>query len=265
MKISNEAPRKKSLKKVVGLGLLGLVSWGGFMVAGLPAALVYQYAPIPDSVSMAGLSGSLWKGRAESVVVDGIRLPGVEWQITPWSLAAKTVVADVSLGTLQDPLSARGLIEVSQSGVRMENLSAEASVPWVMQHFGGYPADLVEVTGVVGLEVDSAEFSLRGCTVLAGDLALERSSVYTPYGELPLGKANVKLNCEDGSLVADVRQSSPALSSEGRFTLNAGRRYQFIAELDPGEAMPEKLEKGLPLVARAEPDGGYSIRFSGRL
>jgi general secretion pathway protein N len=68
---------------------------GAYVAAGLAAFLVFLVAMVPASqvtrrlpsgVSLDGVSGTIWSGRARTVAVEGTSLGALQWSCRPWRL-----------------------------------------------------------------------------------------------------------------------------------------------------------------------------------
>lgn len=257
------SPSAKPGRKGLALALTGFFSWLLFMLASLPAAVVYRYAPVPEFIRLSGLSGTFWQGRAEAVVVDGLLLPEVRWSINPLSFISQKLVADFTLGNLQTPLSAQGQLELTDTRVKLSNLQGDVEASWLQTRLGKAIPAPVSVSGVITLALEQGAFDANGCTRLTGQLGWQRGIISNPYGQLPLGQAQAVLDCRNGALQAEISQSSPALSLDGQLSLEPRGRYQFSARLKPGAQMPDPLRQGLPLFSQTGADGRYVLNWSG--
>ena len=62
----------------------GLAAFLVFLVARVPASQVARH--LPPGVALAGLSGTIWSGRAGTLTVEGRPLGSLEWSCRPWRL-----------------------------------------------------------------------------------------------------------------------------------------------------------------------------------
>ncbi|NIO14089.1 MAG: type II secretion system protein GspN, partial [Xanthomonadales bacterium] len=55
------------------------------LVALFPARIAYQWAAT-EGVSVSGIQGSVWRGRADALNAGGVYLRDVRWAARPWHL-----------------------------------------------------------------------------------------------------------------------------------------------------------------------------------
>ncbi|MCW7555979.1 type II secretion system protein N [Endozoicomonas gorgoniicola] len=253
------------IKKIVGLTFTGLLAWAFFLVVNLPAAFVYQMAPVPDNVSASNISGTLWSGQAGEVTVNNVTLTSVNWDIKPSALLGQAIEADITVGDLQSPVSAEATVRATTSEVSLTDTTVDVSAQWLQSRFPMPDFVAVDVLGNINLDVQAMSFTEEGCQNLNGLVALQRSRLNSPFGGVRLGDAGARLSCEAGTLTASVNQSSSDIATEGQFTLRPNMSFNLAATLTPGEELPDQMKQGLAFLGQPEGDNAYSLRFSGRL
>ena len=253
-------------KKNIGLIFAGLLAWAFFLVINLPAAFVYQMAPVPGNVAVSNIIGTIWSGQAGEATINGITLNDIHWDIQPASLLRQNLQADISLGDMQSPVSARGSVVASMSGIILNDTVIDVSAEWLQDMIPTPDFGVAGVTGNLNFDVQEMTLTRQGCQSLDGLLSLERSRLESPFGNIRLGKAHADLGCDRGQLTARVNQSSNDITTEGQFNLHPNRRFNLSATLKPGDEMPQQLRQGLDFIAEAKNnDDSYSINFSGKL
>lgn len=253
------------IKKILGLSLTGLLAWVFFLLVNLPAAFVYQMVPVPPNVSASNISGTVWSGQAGEVTVNNVTLTSINWDIRPSALLGRALEADITVGDLQSPVSAEATVRATTSEVSLTDTTVDVTAQWLQSQFPMPDFVIVDVLGNINLDVQTMNFTRQGCQNLDGLVALERSSLNSPFGDIRLGDAGARLNCEAGTLTASVNQSSSDISTEGQFTLRPNMSFNLAATLTPGEEMPSQLKQGLDFLGQPEGDDSYSLSFSGRL
>ena len=254
-----------NIKKIIALSLTGLLAWAFFMVINLPAAFVYQLAPVPNNVAVNNITGTIWSGQAGEATINGIALNNINWDIQPAALLRQNLQADISLGDLQSPVSAQASVTASRSGVMVSDATIDVAAEWLQTMVPIPDFVIVDVTGNLNLNVRGMNLTQQGCQSLDGQLLLERSHLESPFGNIRLGDASADLSCNQGQLTAQVSQSSDDISTDGQLNLYPNQRFDISATLVPGDEMPEQLAQGLDFVAESNSDNSYSINLSGRL
>src|SRR5262245_27321988 len=62
----------------------GIAAFLVFLVAMVPASAIVSR--LPESVALAGVSGTIWSGQAAALAVQGRRLGALAWSCSPWRL-----------------------------------------------------------------------------------------------------------------------------------------------------------------------------------
>ncbi len=66
--------------------ILGVVIYLGFIIALFPASVAVKLAPLPNNISVSGVSGTIWSGKIETLSIQRRQLELVQWQLSPWGL-----------------------------------------------------------------------------------------------------------------------------------------------------------------------------------
>ena len=61
----------------------------------MPAIQVIGRVDLPKNVSISGVSGTLWTGKAQTIVVNGLPINNVNWELSPLALLIGKVSAHV--------------------------------------------------------------------------------------------------------------------------------------------------------------------------
>ena len=121
------------MKKVWPLLALGIGAFALFALVTLPAATVLSFFH-PPGVTLSGVSGTIWKGRAQAVRSGNLHVGSVEWDLNILPLFTGKLGADVKI-TRSDGF-AEGSIAVSGARVTVRGLNA--SLP-----LGALPPNIV--------------------------------------------------------------------------------------------------------------------------
>lgn len=81
--------------KILIKSLLGLIIFAGAFAYFTPASIIEKF--LPNNITTAGLSGTLWNGNVQNIVIDKIGLQNTKWSANPLSLLVGKVQADVSI------------------------------------------------------------------------------------------------------------------------------------------------------------------------
>ena len=90
------------MKSKFGWLVGGIVAFLIFAIAYMPAIQVIGRVDLPKNVSISGVSGTLWTGKAQTIVVNGLPINNVNWELSPLALLIGKVSAHVKAGNIRD-------------------------------------------------------------------------------------------------------------------------------------------------------------------
>lgn len=235
----------------------------GSAVAHIPASWVWQQIPAVQGLDVGGISGTLWQGRASQIRWQGKNFGRLQWDMHVLSLLAARLQFDVRFGQGSDMnLTGRGLVGYSSQGAFAENLLVSLPAREVMRNV---PMALpLTVAGNLELTVRDYQFAAPYCAELNGALAWSAANVGSPMGGVNPGPVLADLRCDQGKVLADIRQSSTEVSSEFALSLEPGNRYTLNGWFKPGAEFSPQLGQQLKWLGNPDPKGQYKITYSGR-
>ncbi|MDO6707485.1 type II secretion system protein N [Photobacterium sp. 1_MG-2023] len=230
----------------------------------LPASWLWQFVPSPPGLTVTGIKGTLWDGNASQARWQQWDLGEVGWEMSPWKLLTGHVLLDVTLGR-GSPLDYRGkgLLGVNFDGPYAKDFSLHLSAQQVSQLMP-LPVPLT-LGGSFELQLSEYRFAPPYCETLDGQLIWHGASIGTPLGEIDPDTANAMLSCNDGQLMATIKQESSQVTSEWQASLSPNQTYHLNGWFKPGAELPGGLRDQLKWVGNPDADGRYPIRYSGRL
>lgn len=240
--------------------------WSALWVA-LLLALVVVYAParligwfVPASVSLEGLGGSLWQGRAARAAVavnDNVLMLGqLSWRLRPLSLLKLQPAADISSDWGQQTFTARVATDPGGALI-LQDVEASTDVGWVRNLIPLY------VEGRVRANFSTLIFRDQAVEAVAGRVVWEGAAWAARAGSLPLGTYVLDLEGEDGAIDGEVLTLNGGLAVAGDVALS-GRDYRIAITLNGPAMRDEGLQQATALFAI--PDGDkYRVDLSGSL
>jgi general secretion pathway protein N len=246
-----------------GLKLLpiGVAAYVLFLVVMAPASKVIPHVQSQlEGVRLAGISGTLWSGRALQVSVPPVQLTQVGWGLKPLGLLLGSVVFELDGqlgGRAVSARASRGLF----SGPSLADVNG--SVPAIdLMYWAGMRA--VELDGVIDFSLDEVEFSGGRLPAVAGRLVWKPAMVMSPI-ELNLGLAELTTAIEsDGLTRGQLIANGGALTLQGEMTLQSDGNYQLIGDVKKTGAVPQAVEKFLSTFAE-QGNEGYRLEWSDRI
>ncbi len=258
--------KQRKIGRIALLSTIGLVSYSGFLIANMPAEKLWQYLPTDQlPVQPTGISGTPWKGSAESIMLTVSRkplvLPSIRWQIDSTALFRGELKVAVELGNAASPIEGEGIVTLDQQTLTLENLELDTTAQWLVSATGGKVPG--ELSGNVFLQLDELVLNNSGCTQLRGDGEWTSSRLSSPFGQLDLGNSTAELSCQNKNLVAKVNQKSPIINSYGDFQIGTSGRYTFTGRMTPDASLPDTMKQGFSLLGSADSNGAYPLKFRG--
>jgi len=228
--------------RIVGLFFLAILAFAVTVVWKFPAAGVLPHVNI-QPVQLSGVSGSIWKGGAQSVETPELKQPitNVQWKFQPSTLLSASAGAVVNfeiLGGKGEGLVSRnrgGDMFIKDGTFRLPASRLEEFLPLPVAEFGGIVfADIEDLAEVKN-------------TVLLGQVVFD----IVPQGqEQHIGK----LSNTDGQL--ELR---------GEVVLDLAGNYKADIQIKPTAETPPQVNGILDLVGRPSSDGSYRIRNDGNI
>ena len=241
-----------------GAAALYLIFLAATAPAGLLLGLVNRLGPA--QVTAQGVSGTLWHGRAEGVV---LRLSGGhplflgrgEWGFRPLRLLLGEAAADIRISG--PDAAAEGLLAREWGGFALRRFRGEAGAGWLAGFWPDIqlwrPEGMVRVTG-------ERFFLGRGRFQGGGEILWERAGLSLSVVK-PLGSYGFQVSGEgDRMVVRLATRSGPLeLSGDGSWSTREGLEFHGRARARFREA---ELRDLLGLMGKPQPDGSRALALS---
>lgn len=234
------------------VALLLLVVWP-------PADWAYRLAaPRMPDIQLQSVSGTLWNGSAEQVVVRGLQLGSLRWTIEPRPLLERRLSGHLTLNG--DALRIDGHFSLRAGASQLSDLSAEFPAV-LLSAVLDVPA--VRPSGRIGIEIERMQFE-QGMLTAAQGRADWHEMGLTGMSEVRLPGVHMSFAPAPGhAVVGEVRDQGGPLEVIGQWRLAQGR-WQSETWLRQREAHPA-LAEILKWVGQRLPDGRSYLRIEGTL
>lgn len=240
--------------------LLALLLVGGALLAFLPAEFaVRMLADRLGPVRLEGVAGTVWNGRAASVLLDGQSLGALSWQLSPWPLLQGAVDADLRLDgprygidghvrrqgdrVVLEPMQLRFPAARLEPALDIPALSLQGDVTVEIERGelrGGYPASLAGTATWPDAAVSGAANASLGTLVAEFDSP--------PEG----GRVTGSVSDRGGPLIVDGTFEAGLLG------------YALDVRMTPRAPDP-RLREALGWLGEPQPDGSVRLEVVGRL
>lgn len=256
----------------VSLLALGLGAYLAFAVVSFPASIAHRWFA-PDELSLASVTGTVWRGSAEYGGINGIAFSGLSWNLHPFAL----LTGSLSLSVRADFAGGLARAEISSRGSRLvlDDLEASANLgrlplDRVIGSFGLVPLGRVTGNARVSFEhlelVDGWPVSVAG-TIRLTNLAGPPLIPVPGVSMLSLGSFVAQLGAtSDGSgIVAEVIDEGGPLELAGEITVMPDRRYQVSSRIKPRPEAHDVLVQGLQILYPANAAGQHQVTITASL
>ncbi|OAN19219.1 general secretion pathway protein GspN [Photobacterium jeanii] len=236
----------------------------GSAVAHIPASWLWLQAPMVPGLSISGIQGTPWEGRASQVRWQQYQLGQVQWQFNASALFTGKVAFSVRFGQGSEmKLTGRGIVGYGTAGAFAENLLVSLPAPEIIK-YARLPAP-VTVDGTVELTVRDFHHAMPFCQTLDASVAWSAANITSPLGAINPGPVIADLTCDQGKLMAKANQSSPDVSSDWQASLAPNYSYTLLGWFKPGAEFPSQLGQQLKWLGDPDGKGRYNLNFNGRL
>jgi general secretion pathway protein N len=243
------------MKKPWPLLALGIGAFLILALVTLPASVVLSFVH-PANVTLSGVSGTIWKGRAQAVRSGATHLGSVDWDLHMLSLFAGKLGADVKI-TRSDGF-AQGSIAAGASG-RLTLRKFSASLP-----VSALPPNIVRGGWTGTLNMQLTELAIENAwpvalngTVVVADLVgpANRPAALGGYKVVfPEGASN------SDTLAGTITDTGGPLAVNGTVQLKKNRSYLVSGMIATRPDAPSDMARTLEILG--EPDAQGRRQFS---
>lgn len=245
------------IRIVVSAVILYLV----LLVVWMPARLI-SYVPLPPSIQLQNVTGTIWNGQVDMVTVEGLPAYNVHWQLAPLRLLTGHIEVALSTGDIRHSTwVAKGVIGWSFDGIYAQQLTATLPASVVVQQL---PIPLpLDVRGRLRLAINEGAQGQPVCEQLAGDLTWQNGYIGNQYIDKPFefDELSVPLGCDKGSIVANIDEQKLPLALH----LNAsfdGKQALVDGTVRPQPGLAKQIKQGLPMFAQPTRNGDYRVHLA---
>jgi len=249
------------MKKKFAIVVVFLITYLGFLIATLPAKIVVNQIPLPQNISLSGITGSAWNTKVAQVIVDNVAINQVKAELRFWSLFTLTPSLAIQFGDsfLAGP-EGKLDIALSQEKVEIDNLTVLVKANEIAQHL---PLPLpMTAKGNVELRITHTAIELANnnqCIAANGDITWSKAGVFALEQNIKLGEFNGEISCEKGALALLLSPDNNLGLTFSAYVRNG--RISGNGFLKPGAKFPIELNSALPFLGRKDNRGRYRLSF----
>ncbi|MGH8176786.1 MAG: type II secretion system protein N [Steroidobacter sp.] len=240
---------------------LGLVAFVVFALVTLPARVVLSQFE-SSGVHAAGVSGTAWNGRAEVLIINGIRIGGVEWDLHVAPLFAARLDADVKV-TRVDGFMQTELTAAPSGRVTFSDLTGSLA-------FSGLPPNIIRGGWTGALNLKLTQLVLENGWPVSAEGTVEAIDVTGPASK-PVNMGSYKVTFPAEATEAETLNGALAdiggpLQISGTLQLKAADRSYLINGLIAARPdAPRDVVNSLQILGPPDEDGRRPFGLEGTM
>lgn len=224
-----------------------------------PAALAAHWFA-PDTLTLYGVSGSVWNGRAAAVSAgSNVTLGATDWTIGPlWLLTGRVK------GTFGTGLDASSRIQSGFSKPFVGDGFVLSDLQGIVD-LSALPSDLRMngATGRIGLAFDRVQLDAMWLDTLEGSVSIVQLALSRPRA-IDLGTFELTFDGQSSDpIIGLLSDTASDISIEGTLSLGLDRTWVLDARALAGPNADRDVRDALPLLGAREADGRTALSFSG--
>jgi general secretion pathway protein N len=247
------------MKKVWPLVTLGIGAFLLLALITLPAGIVLSYFH-PPGVTLSGVSGTIWNGRAQAVRTGTLHLGSVEWNLNILALFTGKLGADVKV-TRSDGF-AQASIAVSGARVTLRGLNA--SLP-----LSALPSNVVRGgwTGTTTLRL--AQLALENSWPVAASGTIEVANLVGPANR-PAALGGYKVVFADEAATAEglkgaLSDTGGPFAVNGTVDIKKDRSYLVSGLIATRPDAPRDMSRTLEILGAPDEQGRRQFAIEGSM
>lgn len=234
-----------------------------FAVVYMPAVQVLGRVTLPKNIAISGVEGTLFEGSAQTVVVNGLPINNVKWQLNPFYILMGKLHLELKAGNLRDkneiafngPIST-GLFDQSQ--ISTEQFTVYLPVDRVLAQVR-LPLP-VNAGGRFKVQLDKLHFGPT-CQALSGKGDWLNATVAGTQGPIDFGSYSAKLRCQGEDIAIEVDEPNLlGLSMDAVVAPNL-KKVQVTGKFKPDASLPDEVHQASRIFGTPDKDGYIGIKL----
>lgn len=241
--------------------LVAIISYFIFLIITIPARPVTDLINANSPISIQGVSGTLWNGKAYIIAINDIQLDKTEWSFNPWQIFIGNISVDIETRFSKNDITAtlgRSFI----GRLFIDDLSAQISASEVAR-LANIP--LAQLDGDISINIEHAQWKQGELPLASGEIKWTNASV-TIAETASLGNISIVLSESDEQLLnAEIKNQGGDIRIIGTAELVPEADYTAEIQLIPTASANNNIKQSLGFFAIKQKNGGYLLKKSGPL
>jgi len=251
------------MKSKVSWIIGGVIAFLLFAVAYMPATQVIGRVSLPSNIAISGVTGTLFSGKAQTVVANGLAIYNVRWELSPLHMLVGKIKLDLKAGNIRDKneVAFEGPITTglfSQNTVSTENFTLYLPVDRVIAQVR-LPLP-VNAGGRFKVTLDDLTFG-PACRSLSGSGDWLNATVAGTQGPIDFGTYSAKLRCEGEHIGITVSEPNLLNLSMDAIIPTSMKNIRVSGKFKPDESLPDEVQQASRLFGTPNNNGYIAIQL----
>jgi len=245
--------------------ILAIFTYVILLIAYLPANKIVSYVQINNPklpVVIGKVEGTLWSGKVDKIMTQGIVINNLRWEFSPWSLLLGKASIDLNGGKIRESDQAYVKGNISASLFNLQNVSAHELKLFLPARSVMAQLPLpVPVTADGRFRVDIQEFEFNNaCVNLSGKGSWLKGTVSGPTGVIDFGNFDANLACEGEQFAIQI-QPTNKLNLDAKVLLSVAGKYKINGRFKPSADMPKEVHQAANFFGAVDSEGFRKINL----
>ena len=260
MKINNYFSNVSFNKKQIQYVFIVLGLYSFFLITNIPATVILSSIKLPNNIKFSSVSGTVWSGKARQLIVSGINLGSIRWDLHPLNLIMGELSADISIINNKQFINTD--VNLSYSGkVELEETRFLIDLSTLQPLTYGMP---FSYTGKASGYFPVSFFYKNNYVGLNGKLSLTSMEMLAPRQQ-SFGDFSIDFRAEkEGATSGKIKDSSAVLNLAGQLTLKKNGQVNLSAKLATREKN-SSLEEMLAFLGKKDAAGRVQLSSNFKL
>ena len=237
--------------------IIGLIIFIAAVAYFAPATIIEKF--LPNNIHTIGMSGTLWNGNVQNIVIDKIGLQNTKWSANPLNLLLGKVKADVSINSS----NLKGDFATTYSGVDVvsENILLNGELSLLAPYFERYG---LTINGQFDAKFEKLHVK-NGLPYRANGTLLTNNTSILGIIPLNLGDVNSVFSEQaEGTLVSLSNQNGD-LDINGVINVSGNGLYNADITLSRNARTPDNVLQTVQLIGKKIGEDQVKLQHSGQL
>ena len=247
------------MKSVIKITLASLALYVLFLIWHLPANVVLEKVALPKSITLNGISGTIWQGHIQQLVMDGIAIDDVDWQLEVLPLLMAQVSVDINAGNSRnsEDISFNGHLQFTGNTIALHDTQVYVPADMLLAQIK-LPLPIA-AKGRFSINIQQLDYPQK-CQQLAGKGQWLKAQVSGTQGPIELGNFAANLSCKNDDVAITI-QPDNSFGIDATVLVKPNGKYAAEGKFKPASSLPQEVHQAAAFFGRKDAQGFYTIKF----